>query len=160
VSTLAATSDGIHDKGISASISLASEVSPTVRVDAATSTESKRREAFSLTESMLGKLSKNSCDFMYLSLVTFTTCNDNDVVLIIWDQAHRNYIVLQNCATLYFLNPDCINDLDLKLGADGLPTKIVTFAKVIDKEYCSARKVNKQHFLYNLYLYPTAMDKI
>lgn len=145
LSTLATTSDNIHDKGISASISLASDVSPTARVDAATSTEIHRREKFCLTESMLGTLNKKLCDFRYLSQVTFMSCNDNDIVLIIWDQIHRNYIILQNTPTLFFLNPDCFNNLDLKLNEEGLPTKVLAIAKVIDKEYCSARKSENRY---------------
>lgn len=144
-SSMASTSDNSRDKDMNASVSIVSEVSPTSRVDAATSTERSRREASSSTHSMRDKFTKSTSNLMQQSKITFMTCNPGDIVLILWDQAHRNYIVLQDSTTFYFLNSDCITDLDLKLSSDGLPTKLHTVAEVVEKEYCSARKPENRY---------------
>ncbi|XP_032454954.1 RB1-inducible coiled-coil protein 1 isoform X7 [Nasonia vitripennis] len=138
-------SDSTRDKDMNASVSVVSESSMTSRVDVATSTERSRREVSSSSHAIRDKLTKSTNSLVQQGKINFTTCNTGDVVLVLWDQTHRNYTLLQDSPTFYFLNSDCISDLDLKLGSDGLPTKLHAVAEVVEKEYCSARKPENRY---------------
>jgi len=37
-----------------------------------------------------------------------------DAVLVVWDEEHRNYTILQETSTLYFLHSDCLDTLGLR----------------------------------------------
>jgi len=40
-----------------------------------------------------------------------------DAVLVVWDEEHRNYTILQEASTLYFLHSDCLDILGLRPGS-------------------------------------------
>lgn len=86
-------------------------------------------------------MSKSSTNLIQQMKINFNSCNPGDVVLALWNKDHRHYTIIQETNTLYFLNSDCAGALDLSFGSDGLPTKLYIFAEVVDKEFCSARKV-------------------
>lgn len=134
-------SDSTLDKDMNASVAVVSEASTTNRVDAATSTERSRRELSSSSRSIREKLTKSTTSLMQQGKISVASCNVGDPVLVIWDQVHRNYMLAQNTEIFHFLNSDCFGDLDLKLGPDGSPTKLHAFGELVEKEYCSAKKV-------------------
>lgn len=39
-----------------------------------------------------------------------------DAVLIVWDEEHLNYTILQEKSTLYFVHSDCLDMLGLRPG--------------------------------------------
>lgn len=135
-------SDSSRDKEMNASVFVVSDATTTSRVDAATSTQRSRREISASSHAIREKLTKSTTNLVQQGKININSCNPGDVVVVIWDSAHRNYILLQDSQTFYFLNSDCIGDLDLKSpGTDGMPTKMYAIAEVVEKEYCSARKV-------------------
>ncbi|XP_058801849.1 RB1-inducible coiled-coil protein 1 isoform X3 [Phymastichus coffea] len=138
-----ASSPGVnHDKEMNLSVAVVG-VSPS-RVDASTSTERSRREPSS-SHSLRDKLTKSTTTLAQHGKITYTSCNTGDIVLVTWDQEHRNYTLLQDSQTFYFLNSDCIADLGLKLKPDGQPLKPHVIAEVVEKEYCSARKSENRY---------------
>lgn len=87
-----------------------------------------------------------------------------DLVLIILDERHDNYVLFTVGPTLYFLHSESLTALDLKPGepphlqeapppqqvftgglfvvpASGTSRRPWVLGKVIEKEYCQAKKV-------------------
>nr|CAD7257996.1 unnamed protein product [Timema shepardi] len=93
-------------------------------------------------------------------------CNAGDSVLVVWDENHRNYTILQEGNTLYFLHSDCLETMDLKPGCDGMPTRLYSTGEVINKEYCQAKKsenryrVPKGTKFYRVKVRPLAKDSV
>ncbi|XP_051169507.1 RB1-inducible coiled-coil protein 1 isoform X2 [Leptopilina boulardi] len=143
VGSSSSTSTEGRDKDMSTSVAVVAE--PLSR-DAATSPEQHRREAMSASTStststkIREKLSKSTVGLVQQGLINISTCNPGDFVLVLWDSQHKNFIIFQESTTMYFLNSDCINMLDLKGGPDGTPNRLHVVAEVIDKEYCHAKK--------------------
>lgn len=144
-----------RDKDMNTSVAVVAE--PTSR-DVATSPEPHRREAMSVSTStstptqIRDKLTKSTVGLVQQGRISISSCNPGDSVLILWDPQHRNYIIFQEAATFYFLNSDCIDMLDLRVGSDGIPKRMHIVAEVVDKEYCHARKVNcyyKKKIIFN-----------
>ncbi|XP_043502024.1 LOW QUALITY PROTEIN: RB1-inducible coiled-coil protein 1 [Polistes fuscatus] len=73
--------------------------------------------------------------------ITVTTCNPGDTVVVVWDPIHWSYALLQESSTLYFVNSDCLESL----GLIRTPKIFETFAEVINKEYCVARKSTNRY---------------
>nr|CAD7399453.1 unnamed protein product [Timema cristinae] len=93
-------------------------------------------------------------------------CNAGDSVLVVWDENHRNYTILQEGNTLYFLHSDCLETMDLKPGCDSMPTRLYSTGEVINKEYCQAKKsenryrVPKGTKFYRVKVRPLAKDSV
>nr|CAD7571113.1 unnamed protein product [Timema californicum] len=93
-------------------------------------------------------------------------CNAGDSVLVVWDENHRNYTILQEGNTLYFLHSDCLETMDLKPGCDGMPTRLYSTGEVLNKEYCQAKKsenryrVPKGTKFYRVKVRPLAKDSV
>ncbi|KYM96349.1 RB1-inducible coiled-coil protein 1, partial [Cyphomyrmex costatus] len=75
-------------------------------------------------------------------ILTVTSCNPGDVVLVIWDSEHSNYAVYQESSTFYFLHSDCVDAME---GMNPSSVRKCILAEVIDKEYCHARKPENRY---------------
>ncbi|KAG8516682.1 RB1-inducible coiled-coil protein 1, partial [Galemys pyrenaicus] len=64
-----------------------------------------------------------------------------DLVLIILDERHDNYVLFTVSPTLYFLHSESLPALDLKPGASRRPWVL---GKVMEKEYCQAKKAQNR----------------
>ncbi|OCT74723.1 RB1-inducible coiled-coil protein 1 [Xenopus laevis] len=66
-----------------------------------------------------------------------------DLVLIILDERHDNYVLFTVSPTLYFLHSESLSSLDLK-PASGSSRKPWVLGKVMEKEYCQAKKAQNR----------------
>ncbi|XP_069777605.1 RB1-inducible coiled-coil protein 1 isoform X2 [Narcine bancroftii] len=64
-----------------------------------------------------------------------------DLVLIILDERHDNYVLFTVGPTLYFLHSESLGSLDLKSGSSRRPWVL---GKVMEKEYCQAKKAQNR----------------
>ncbi|KFP29664.1 RB1-inducible coiled-coil protein 1 [Colius striatus] len=69
-----------------------------------------------------------------------------DLVLIILDERHDNYVLFTVSPTLYFLHSESLTALDLKPGecASGASRRPWVLGKVMEKEYCQAKKAQNR----------------
>ncbi|XP_037362586.1 RB1-inducible coiled-coil protein 1 isoform X1 [Talpa occidentalis] len=69
-----------------------------------------------------------------------------DLVLIILDERHDNYVLFTVSPTLYFLHSESLPALDLKPGegASGATRRPWVLGKVMEKEYCQAKKAQNR----------------
>ncbi|XP_050748845.1 RB1-inducible coiled-coil protein 1 isoform X1 [Gymnogyps californianus] len=69
-----------------------------------------------------------------------------DLVLIILDERHDNYVLFTVSPTLYFLHSESLAALDLKPGecASGASRRPWVLGKVMEKEYCQAKKAQNR----------------
>ncbi|XP_070796644.1 RB1-inducible coiled-coil protein 1 [Pituophis catenifer annectens] len=69
-----------------------------------------------------------------------------DLVLIILDERHDNYVLFTVSPTLYFLHSESLTALDLKPGecASGTSRRPWVLGKVMEKEYCQAKKAQNR----------------
>ncbi|XP_028328227.1 RB1-inducible coiled-coil protein 1 [Gouania willdenowi] len=66
-----------------------------------------------------------------------------DLVLIILDERHDNYVLFTVGPTLYFLHSESLTSLDLK-PASGSSRRPWVLGKVMEKEYCQAKKAQNR----------------
>lgn len=66
-----------------------------------------------------------------------------DLVLIILDERHDNYVLFTVGPTLYFLHSESLTALDLK-PASGMSRRPWVLGKVMEKEYCQAKKAQNR----------------
>ncbi|XP_060777037.1 RB1-inducible coiled-coil protein 1 isoform X3 [Neoarius graeffei] len=66
-----------------------------------------------------------------------------DLVLIILDERHDNYVLFTVGPTLYFLHSESLAALDLK-PASGATRRPWVLGKVMEKEYCQAKKAQNR----------------
>ncbi|MEQ2231748.1 hypothetical protein ILYODFUR_003845 [Ilyodon furcidens] len=66
-----------------------------------------------------------------------------DLVLIILDERHDNYVLFTVGPTLYFLHSESLAALDLK-PASGTSRRPWVLGKVMEKEYCQAKKAQNR----------------
>ncbi|CAL1682110.1 unnamed protein product [Lasius platythorax] len=138
-----------RDRDMNASVAVVSDSSSSR--DAATSPEPSRRSSSksicfhpSLPSYIHKKVAEKVTKMVQQGIVTITSCNPGDVVLIVWDTVHGNYAVYQESSTLYFLHSDYVDALDIGTNSSG--SRKCVLAEVIDKEYCHARKhENRYH---------------
>ncbi|XP_024247133.1 RB1-inducible coiled-coil protein 1 isoform X1 [Oncorhynchus tshawytscha] len=72
-----------------------------------------------------------------------------DLVLIILDERHDNYVLFTVGPTLYFLHSESLTALDLKpdpmfTSASGASRRPWVLGKVMEKEYCQAKKAQNR----------------
>uniref|UniRef100_A0A3B4V1Z4 RB1-inducible coiled-coil protein 1 n=1 Tax=Seriola dumerili TaxID=41447 RepID=A0A3B4V1Z4_SERDU len=69
-----------------------------------------------------------------------------DLVLIILDERHDNYVLFTVGPTLYFLHSESLTALDLKPGQlpSGTSRRPWVLGKVMEKEYCQAKKAQNR----------------
>lgn len=134
-----------RDKDMNASVAVVSDSNSSR--DAATSPEPTSRRSSSksmcfhpsLPSYIHKKVAEKVAKMVQQGIVTITSCNPGDVVLVVWDAVHSNYAVYQESSTFYFLHSDCVDALE---GMNPSGSRKCVLAEVIDKEYCHARKVS------------------
>ncbi|XP_011871061.1 PREDICTED: RB1-inducible coiled-coil protein 1 isoform X2 [Vollenhovia emeryi] len=137
-----------RDKDMNASVAVVSDSNSSR--DAATSPEPSRRSSSksicfhpSLPSYIHKKVAEKVAKMVQQGIVTVTSCNPGDVVLVVWDAVHGNYAVYQESSTFYFLHSDYVDALEI-MNPSG--SRRCVLAEVIDKEYCHARKhENRYH---------------
>lgn len=72
--------------------------------------------------------------------VTIDSCSTNDLVLIVWNSIHENYMIVQDSSSLYFLHADSYSIMNLNFQSGLGPRVSFCIGKVTDKEYCHAKK--------------------
>ncbi|XP_018049229.1 PREDICTED: RB1-inducible coiled-coil protein 1 isoform X2 [Atta colombica] len=138
-----------RDKDMNASVAVVSDSNSSR--DAATSPEPMSRRSSSksmcfhpsLPSYVHKKVAEKVAKMVQQGIVTITSCNPGDVVLVVWDAVHCNYAVYQESSTFYFLHSDCVGAME---GMNPSASRKCVLAEVIDKEYCHARKhENRYH---------------
>lgn len=86
------------------------------------------------------KMKKYAEKLVQQGCITVNSCDPGDKVLVYWNPNHENFTLYQDSAMYYFLNTDCIPELNLGSNIDGTPKKLQAVVEVIDKEYCQAKK--------------------
>ncbi|XP_076375282.1 autophagy-related 17 isoform X2 [Megalopta genalis] len=81
------------------------------------------------------KMKKYAEKLVQQGCITVNSCDPGDKVLVYWNPIHENFTLYQESAMYYFLNADCIPELNL-----GSPKKLHTVVEVVDKDYCQAKK--------------------
>uniref|UniRef100_A0A672ZGN6 RB1-inducible coiled-coil protein 1 n=1 Tax=Sphaeramia orbicularis TaxID=375764 RepID=A0A672ZGN6_9TELE len=92
----------------------------------------KEEENKRLSQRLVRKLSSPSAIFQV-----------GDLVLIILDERHDNYVLFTVGPTLYFLHSESLTALDLK-PASGTSRRPWVLGKVMEKEYCQAKKAQNR----------------
>ncbi|XP_026289060.1 RB1-inducible coiled-coil protein 1 isoform X1 [Frankliniella occidentalis] len=77
--------------------------------------------------------------------ISILTCVPGDIVLVVWNDTHQNYVILQESSTLFFVNSDSLESLGLSLQAESGKRKPYSTAEVVEKEYCHARKSENRY---------------
>jgi len=133
-----------RDKEMNASVAVVADL--TSSRDVATSPEPSRRPSSksvcfhpSFPSYIHKKVAEKVAKLVQQGIVSVTSCNAGDVVLVVWDTVHGNYAVYQESSTLYFLHSDYVDALDMEMNPNS--SRRCVLAEVIDKEYCHARKV-------------------
>lgn len=78
--------------------------------------------------------------------LSIDSCHCGDAVLILWDNAYKNYRIIQESSHLYFLHSDCLETLGLSVK-NKEDRKLYYTGEVIEKDYCHAKKVSKLTFV-------------
>ncbi|XP_017037471.1 RB1-inducible coiled-coil protein 1 [Drosophila kikkawai] len=88
-------------------------------------------------------------------------CARGDLVFVVWSMRHAQFMVVQDSLTLYFVHADSLAGLQLTAPAAGptpagessmavaelnqIPLPYYAIGRVIDKEYCQARKDDNRY---------------
>ncbi|XP_007950394.1 RB1-inducible coiled-coil protein 1 [Orycteropus afer afer] len=102
--------------------------------------ENKRLNQRLLSQSMSSVSSRHS------EKIAIRDFQVGDLVLIILDERHDNYVLFTVSPTLYFLHSESLPGLDLKPGegASGASRRPWVLGKVMEKEYCQAKKAQNR----------------
>lgn len=146
--TTSSSSSDPREKDMTASVAIVSDTSSIDNVSAP-ETSGRLCEIISHYLQLVTKNPGTYPDIHELG-VTFTSCDPGDTVLVVWDSPHRHYSVIQDSRTLYILNSECFDTLELWINPDGTPTSKHILGEVIDKQYCHAKKVSIRllHFVF------------
>uniref|UniRef100_A0A1L8DIA6 RB1-inducible coiled-coil protein 1 n=1 Tax=Nyssomyia neivai TaxID=330878 RepID=A0A1L8DIA6_9DIPT len=88
-----------------------------------------------------GARSKMASSMLGKGLISIATCSKGDLVLVVWNSAHDQYVIVQDTSILYFLHGESYNTLKLpRIPSSETPNVTHLIAKVIEKEFCVARK--------------------
>lgn len=99
--------------------------------------ENKRLSQRLMSQSMSSVSSRHS------DKITIRDFQVGDLVLIILDERHDNYVLFTVGPTLYFLHSESLTALDLK-PASGTSRRPWVLGKVMEKEYCQAKKAQNR----------------
>ncbi|XP_028987856.1 RB1-inducible coiled-coil protein 1 isoform X2 [Betta splendens] len=99
--------------------------------------ENKRLNQRLMSQSMSSVSSRNS------DKIAIRDFQVGDLVLIILDERHDNYVLFTVGPTLYFLHSESLTALDLK-PASGTSRRPWVLGKVMEKEYCQAKKAQNR----------------
>ncbi|XP_017008278.2 RB1-inducible coiled-coil protein 1 isoform X2 [Drosophila takahashii] len=87
-------------------------------------------------------------------------CSRGDLVFVVWSMRHAQFMVVQDSLTLYFVHADSLAGLQLTAPAaptpalepslavaelNQIPLPYYAIGRVIDKEYCQARKDDNRY---------------
>ncbi|GLG97015.1 Uncharacterized protein GBIM_03857 [Gryllus bimaculatus] len=111
--------------------------------DAATSPDPASRNLHE--DRLRDKLSQSTTTLIQQGKISIMSCNIGDAVLVVWDEEHQNYTILQESSTLYFLHTDCLDSLGLKIQSGDSPRRLYSTGEVIEKEYCHAKKAENRY---------------
>uniref|UniRef100_A0A674JFM6 RB1-inducible coiled-coil protein 1 n=1 Tax=Terrapene triunguis TaxID=2587831 RepID=A0A674JFM6_9SAUR len=139
---------------------VASEITDEGRLDSAMETSmmavhenihmlSEEKQRIMLLERCFSNQCKYSILYFYillLSILISSSFQVGDLVLIILDERHDNYVLFTVSPTLYFLHSESLAALDLKPGecASGASRRPWVLGKVMEKEYCQAKKAQNR----------------
>lgn len=115
-----------------------------------------------------GTLTRSKPTFPQLNqrLLTLEGCNKHDLVFVVWNIRHGQFVVVQDSNTLYFVHADSLAGLNLTAPPSAapllseasnepaplpnqIPVPYYGIGRVIDKEYCQARKVSQNDIYPN-----------
>ncbi|XP_070775143.1 RB1-inducible coiled-coil protein 1 isoform X2 [Enoplosus armatus] len=99
--------------------------------------ENKRLSQRLMSQSMSSVSSRHS------DKISIRDFQVGDLVLIILDERHDNYVLFTVGPTLYFLHSESLTALDLK-PASGTSRRPWVLGKVMEKEYCQAKKAQNR----------------
>ncbi|XP_038161737.1 RB1-inducible coiled-coil protein 1 [Cyprinodon tularosa] len=99
--------------------------------------ENKRLSQRLMSQSMSSMSSRHS------DKIAIRDFQVGDLVLIILDERHDNYVLFTVGPTLYFLHSESLTALDLK-PASGTSRRPWVLGKVMEKEYCQAKKAQNR----------------
>lgn len=98
--------------------------------------ESLQKDKKRLEQELESYLIKNNSDN-----VTINSCTTDDLVIVVWNNIHHSYSVIQDSRAIYFLHPDSYQNLNLaNPKPECLPDTIYCLGKVISRDYCQAKK--------------------
>ncbi|XP_070775144.1 RB1-inducible coiled-coil protein 1 isoform X3 [Enoplosus armatus] len=102
--------------------------------------ENKRLSQRLMSQSMSSVSSRHS------DKISIRDFQVGDLVLIILDERHDNYVLFTVGPTLYFLHSESLTALDLKPGQlpSGTSRRPWVLGKVMEKEYCQAKKAQNR----------------
>ncbi|XP_037945014.1 RB1-inducible coiled-coil protein 1 [Teleopsis dalmanni] len=87
--------------------------------------------------------------------IVLDSCNKGDIVFIIWNMRHGQFVVVQESQYLYFVHGDSLVGLNLRIpnaqtdnsddNENRIPVPYYAIGRVIDKEFCQARKEENRY---------------
>lgn len=90
------------------------------------------------------QLSRSTTGLLERGLVSVLSCNDDDVVLLLWDEDRRHYRVFQESALLHFVHTESLESLGLTVPPQsGRPPYAI--AQVVSHEFCQAKKEGNRY---------------
>lgn len=85
--------------------------------------------------------------------IILESCTKGDLVFVVWSMRHGQFMVVQDSPSLYFVHGDSLAALNLRLPQPGddtsIPMPYYAIGRVVEKEYCQARKVNWELCFFN-----------
>ncbi|XP_037089577.1 LOW QUALITY PROTEIN: RB1-inducible coiled-coil protein 1-like [Pollicipes pollicipes] len=88
------------------------------------------------------QLSRSTSGLLERGQVSVLTCNDGDVVLVVWDAERRHYRVYQEATLLYFVHSDSYEALGLSAQT---ARRQYAVAEVVSHEFCQAKKEGNRY---------------
>ncbi|CAH1142100.1 unnamed protein product [Phyllotreta striolata] len=76
--------------------------------------------------------------------ISIDSCKPGDLVLVMWDEQHENFKILQENKHMFFLHSEYMAGLGLEITT-GRPNRMFCLGEVLDKEYCYARKSENRY---------------
>ncbi|CAM9637183.1 unnamed protein product [Lampetra fluviatilis] len=98
-----------------------------------------RGQQLTLPNVLIGAKSRGCCEDDRTELAFQV----GDLVLIILDERHDNYVVFTVGPTLYFLHAESLPPLELR-PVPGVPRKPWVLGRITEKEYCQAKKAQNR----------------
>ena len=105
----------------------------------------KEEESKQLNQRLMSQ-SMSSVSSRHSEKIAIRDFQVGDLVLIILDEQHDNYVLFTVSPTLYFLHAESLPALDLRPGegASGASRRPWVLGKVMEKEYCQAKKAQNR----------------
>ncbi|KAF0288998.1 RB1-inducible coiled-coil protein 1 [Amphibalanus amphitrite] len=92
------------------------------------------------------QLSRSTSGLLERGQVSIMSCNDGDLVLIVWDADRMHYRVYQEASFLFFVHADCLEALGLQQQQQQQqPRRQYAVAEVVSHEFCQARKEGNRY---------------